>query len=82
MPASPDPLAARAAALRSRLLTHTPADSVEAQAVQREVGWLEAVEELSGRLTSLGRAHAAGMVGASEEWANGLNGDEGCRELT
>lgn len=53
-------------------MNHTPVDPVEGQAVQREVGWLEAIEELSGRLTALGRAHAEGMLGASEEWANEL----------
>ena len=78
MPADPGPLAARAAALRARLLDLTPTDPVEGQALQREVGWLEAIEELSGRLTSLGRGHAAGMVGASEEWADELTAKEGC----
>ncbi len=78
MTAPTDPLAARAAALRARLSAHTPADPTEAQAVQREVGWLEAVEELSGRLTALGRRRAEGMVGASEEWADALTAaDEG-----
>lgn len=72
---SRDALAARAAALRARLLDRTPVDSVEAQALQREVGWVEAIEEMSGRLTALGRLYANGMMEASEEWAAGLESD-------